>query len=163
MQNKQNLKESLKKIEASVGHTIMMFSKEVYIIECEGVANLSSEERVIKIGAAKCADTRRKQLQIGCPFPLKVISETRGVVCSSILERFLQNVLSEYRCIGEWFTLTPEKFQHLERFFNLYKSGYPNNTHWRYQRIPERPIQPNFDDAWYETAFCEGAENEIRC
>ena len=152
MQNQQELKESLKKIEESVGHTTMMIHKEVYVIECEGVANLSSGERVIKIGAAKCSDTRRKQLQTGCPFPLKVIFETRGVCLATTLERFLKKVLSEYNCVGEWFVLTQTKFQHLERFFNLYKSGCPNNTHWRY-KYESRIQQPNFDDAWYETGL----------
>lgn len=66
----------------------------------------------VKIGIAKDPQGRLRDLQVGCPFPLKLLATVSGGMEK---EQRLHEELQEFRMEGEWFQPTPEVFAVVER------------------------------------------------
>jgi predicted GIY-YIG superfamily endonuclease len=71
----------------------------VYMIRC------CNKDGFIKIGVAKNIAKRLENLQIGCPYPLKLIASIR---CESVkhaysMESNLHGLFKKQRIRGEWF------------------------------------------------------------
>ena len=78
----------------------------IYFIQCEDSNNY------IKIGWTKNHPVRRlKNLQVGCPYPLKIIGLME---CDPTVERSLHTVFEQYKIINEWFSSAPELLEFIE-------------------------------------------------
>ena len=71
--------------------------QHVYVMYAEGT-------RWIKIGFALDVETRRRQLQTGCPHILRILFQTPAEDAPA-LEGMLKAHFAPYRLQGEWFTL----------------------------------------------------------
>lgn len=74
----------------------------VYGFQCQGF---------IKVGVAQSLGTRRKQLQAGNPFPLKIVLNCRCVDGAYYLERRIHEILAEHAIGREWFAITPQQLR----------------------------------------------------
>lgn len=66
----------------------------------------------VKIGFTAALGERMKDLQVGCPVPLRLAAYIDGHVC---LERDYHERFAEHRCEGEWFALAPEIQNEIDR------------------------------------------------
>ena len=62
------------------------------------------EQNVVKIGCSFDPDTRLKELQVGCPFTVKIEATLPGHITE---EQALHRRFADDRLRGEWFTITP--------------------------------------------------------
>lgn len=72
----------------------------VYAASCEG-------STWTKIGFSVCAETRLKELQIGCPFRLSLSAAVAVNAKGRTIERGAHTALAKYRKHGEWFDVSP--------------------------------------------------------
>lgn len=79
--------------EKKIGRPKKMPSSFIYFISYEGGP--------IKIGVAKNPESRLRELQTGCPFPLRVLGTMPGTIS---LERQLHIKFDHLRLGGEWFS-----------------------------------------------------------
>jgi hypothetical protein len=70
---------------------------KLYVVQCGDF---------FKIGIATNPATRLVELQVGCPFPLKLLG-TRSCVDAGFEEDVLHLRFDQYRTRGEWFKLPP--------------------------------------------------------
>ena len=78
----------------------------VYFIQCEDFNNY------IKIGWTTNNPVKRlKNLQVGCPYPLKII----GIMeCDRHVERSLHLIFEQCIVVNEWFSPSPELLMFIE-------------------------------------------------
>jgi rubrerythrin len=69
-----------------------------------------------KVGWALDPESRRRELQVGNPAPLKILDFVRGSVED---ERQLHDLLSEFRGTGEWFAPFPQAVDVVRRYTGL--------------------------------------------
>lgn len=102
--------ELLKKIKSQKKE----HKKYIYIIQCVGYD-------YYKIGIADAPNLRLKDLQSGCPFPLKILSSVELTKPMSI-ERKLHHCFAKKKLRGEWFNLTKANIKRLKKLFSDIKN-----------------------------------------
>ena len=75
--------------------------------------------RFIKIGISNNPSKRLKQLQTGCPFPIKIIKKFE-VSNAEEIETALHNKLSFYNSSGEWFMIPEWKLKTITNYVEQY-------------------------------------------
>jgi hypothetical protein len=89
----------------------------VYVLYAEGTS-------WIKIGYAVDVDERIRQLQTGCPPPLRLLFATPAKNAPA-LEQLLHDHFAPYHLHGEWFTLPPDIPTVLDLLAFVYKHTLP--------------------------------------
>lgn len=62
------------------------------------------EQNVVKIGCSFEPESRLKEIQVGCPYPVRIEATLPG---SHEEEKALHRRFADDRLRGEWFTITP--------------------------------------------------------
>lgn len=81
---------------------------KVYVVECEGH---------YKIGMALDPYSRIREMQVGCPFPLKLMM-TIAHANAKTLESKLHQLYRRHRVRGEWYALSPDHLYVLADRYN---------------------------------------------
>jgi hypothetical protein len=90
--------------------------QQVYVIQ--------HELGPVKIGIAKQPRKRLNDLQVACPFQLK-LRKTQTTNQAPEIEKFLHNKFKKYRLQGEWFDIPPEQ-RDFEIPTKINELGIPN-------------------------------------
>lgn len=98
----------------------------VYAASCEGSA-------WTKIGFSLCAETRLKELQIGCPFKLSLSAAVAVNAKGRTIENAAHIALAAYRKHGEWFDVSP--LEAVEAILRACKQNHVQ--HWPIDQVYE--------------------------
>ncbi len=96
----------------------------VYLMNAEGTSRY-------KIGFAKDPNVRLRELQTGCPYPLKIVAASNG---DRDRERKLHARFSDYRQCGEWFDLPGDVLPDVQRAVLTYTDFHPGEDEWELVR-----------------------------
>ena len=86
----------------------------VYFIKAE-------ETPYIKIGFTENLYARISDLQIGCPYKLKVVRTIEG---SYREEKLLHTLFAAYHKLNEWFEITEDMVMDLDKFVNTHSNEH---------------------------------------
>ena len=79
-------------------------TKLLYIMQCGDLDHY-------KFGVSVNPQRRRKQLQTGCPFPIKLLFQLvldEKIRASALETQIHQHLKRRYHMLGEWFCLEPD-------------------------------------------------------
>ncbi len=96
----------------------------VYAVSCE-------TSPWTKIGFSNCADTRLRELQVGCPYMLSISAAVAVAAKGRTVERATHRLLDQYKKHGEWFDVSP-----LEAAEAILKACKQNHVqHWPLEQV----------------------------